>query len=104
MRSLTPPQALFFGAVLATALVLALFPVFPRQLRVQEDDIASRTIRSPREETFESALLTDQAREAAARAVPEVLVFQPNEPSRDRFLAQFQYLRRRFFQWIFCQS
>ena len=77
MRSLTPVQVLIFGAALAAALFLALFPVFPRQLRVQEDDIASRTIYSPRDLEFESALLTEQARQDAANAVPDVLVFDP---------------------------
>ena len=78
MRSLTPAQVLLFGVVLAGALVLALFPIFPQQLRVQEGDIASRTIRSPREATFESELLTKEARETVARAVPDVLVFDPD--------------------------
>ncbi|MEX1254206.1 MAG: HDIG domain-containing metalloprotein [Dehalococcoidia bacterium] len=77
-KSLTPQQLLLFGAVLTGALVLALFPFFPRQLRVNEGDVASRTIRSPQGATFESEVLTDQAREAAAQAVPEVLVFDPN--------------------------
>ena len=78
MRSLTPVQVLIFGAALAAALFLALFPVFPRQLRVQEDDVASRTIYSPRDLEFESALLTEQARQDAADAVPDVLVFDPS--------------------------
>ncbi|MCH8025714.1 MAG: hypothetical protein IH866_02860, partial [Chloroflexi bacterium] len=78
MRSLTPVQLLIFGAALAAALFLALFPVFPRQLRVREDDIASRTIYSPRDLEFESALLTEQARQDAADAVPDVLVFDPS--------------------------
>ena len=78
MRSLTPPQVLLFGGVLAAALVLALFPIFPRQLRVQEGDVASRTIRSPRDAQFESELLTEQARQDAADAVPDVLVFDPS--------------------------
>ncbi|MGB2695956.1 MAG: HDIG domain-containing metalloprotein [Dehalococcoidia bacterium] len=78
MRSLTPSQIVLFAVLLAVGFVVALFPIFPRQLRVQEDDVASRTIRSPRDKTFESAVLTDQAREGAAAAVPDVLVLDPN--------------------------
>ncbi|MCH7718677.1 MAG: HDIG domain-containing protein [Chloroflexi bacterium] len=78
MRSLTPAQVLLFGVVLAVTLVLALFPVFPGQLRVQTGAEASRTLRSPRAVVFESAVLTKQAREQAAQALPDVLVFDPN--------------------------
>ena len=74
MRSLRPPQVLLFGAMLAIALVIALFPYFPRQLGVSEGDIASRDIRSPRDATFESETLTEQARESLANAVADVLV------------------------------
>ena len=82
MRSLSPPQVLLFGTVLAVALVLALFPFFPRQLPVHEGDIASQDIRSPRDKTFESRVLTEQAREDAAQAVPPVLLFDPNVRSQ----------------------
>ena len=62
MRSLSPPLVLFFGVTLAAALVLALFPFFPRQLQVNAGDIASQDIRAPRDKVFESELLTEQAR------------------------------------------
>ena len=78
MKSLNPPLVLFFGLALAVALVLALFPFFPRQLQVGAGDIASQDIRSPRDRSFESALLTEQAREAAADVVPDALVFDAN--------------------------
>ncbi len=78
MRSLSPLQVLIFGVVLALALVVALFPFFPRQLPVHERDIATRDIRSPRDKTFESKVLTEQARADAARAVPPVLLFNPD--------------------------
>ncbi len=78
VRSLTLPQVLLFGVVLAGTLALALFPIFPRQLRVHEGDIASRTIRSPKAVTFESNVLTERERQAAAQAVPDVLVFDPD--------------------------
>ena len=77
MRPLNPPHVLLFGVVLAVVLFAALFPFLPGQLDVGEGDVASQDIRSPRDETFESALLTEQARESAAQAVPEVLVFNP---------------------------
>ena len=82
MRTLSVPLVMLFGLVLAVALVLALFPAFPRQLGVQEGDVASRTLLSPRDVTFESALLTEQEREAAANAVPSVEVFNPNVQSQ----------------------
>ena len=78
MRPLSPPLVLLFAVALALALLLALFPVFPRQLTVEEGDVAARTIRSPRDKTFVSAVLTEQEREKAAEAVPEVLVFEAN--------------------------
>ncbi len=75
MRSVKRSHVLLFGAVLAVALLLALFPYFPRQSQVREGDIASRDIRSPQEKKFDSQVLTELARDDAAQAVPEVLVF-----------------------------
>ncbi|MGD0765632.1 MAG: HDIG domain-containing metalloprotein [Dehalococcoidia bacterium] len=74
-KSLSRFGALLFGAALAALLTLALFPVFPRQLQVQEGDIASRTWQAPRTFSFESTVLTDKQRDQAAAAVPDVLVF-----------------------------
>lgn len=74
-RPPTAPQVLLFGAVLAVGLVIALFPFFPRQLGVNEGDIAVRDIRSPQDKTFTSDVLTEQGREEAAATVPQVLVF-----------------------------
>jgi len=82
VRPLSPSQILLFGAVLAVALVVALFPFFPRQLPVTEGDVVSTDIRSPRDKTFESEALTEQAREEAALAVPPVLTFDPAASSR----------------------
>ena len=75
VRPPNAPQVLLFGAVLAAGLVIALFPFFPRQLGVNEGDIAVRDIRSPQDKTFTSNVLTEQGREEAAAAVPQVLVF-----------------------------
>jgi putative nucleotidyltransferase with HDIG domain len=68
-------QALVFTAILALALGLALFPAFPRQLKVHEGDVASRTFRAPRDISFQSDVLTEKQREEAAAAVPDSVVF-----------------------------
>ena len=81
MRSLSSSKVVVFGAVLAVALVVALFPFFPRQLPVHEGDVATSDIRSPLARTFESAVLTEQARDDAAQAVREVLRFEPSVPT-----------------------
>ncbi|MCI0855473.1 MAG: hypothetical protein J4N98_02195, partial [Chloroflexi bacterium] len=78
MPSLKAPQVLLFGAVLAFGFFLALFPFFPKQLEIDEGDIATRDLVSPRDETFVSTVLTEQAMDLAALAVPDVLVADPN--------------------------
>ena len=78
MRPLTPLKVLLFGLALAATLGAALLPIFPRQLGLAEGDTASRTIRAPRAVVFESVVLTERAREAAAQAVPAVQVFDPS--------------------------
>jgi hypothetical protein len=82
VRPLSPSQVFLFGVVLAVALVVALFPFFPRQLPVTEGDVVSTDIRSPRDKTFASEVLTEQAREEAALAVPPVLTFDPAASSQ----------------------
>jgi putative nucleotidyltransferase with HDIG domain len=76
--AITRAQALVFTIVLALALGLALFPAFPRQLKVREGDVASRTFRAPRDISFQSDVLTEKRREEAAAAVPDSVVFDPN--------------------------
>ena len=71
-------QALIFTVVLALALGLSLFPAFPRQLKVREGDVASRTFRAPRDISFQSDVLTEKQREEAAAAVPDSVVFAPS--------------------------
>jgi len=68
-------SACLFAVALAVLLFLALLPVFPRQVETQEGDTASRTWQSPRDFSFESAVLTEKQREQAAAAVSAVLVF-----------------------------
>jgi len=67
--------AVIFSISLAAVLAVALLPVFPRSVQVHEGDIASRTWQAPRDFSFESAVLTEKAREQAAQVVPDVLVF-----------------------------
>ncbi len=67
--------AIIFSVAMAAALAVALLPVFPRSVQVHEGDVASRTWQAPRTFSFESAVLTEKAREQAADAVPDVLVF-----------------------------
>ncbi|MEX0787092.1 MAG: HDIG domain-containing metalloprotein [Dehalococcoidia bacterium] len=90
MPSLRPPLLLLFGVVLAAGLVVAIFPFFPRQLSVSEGDVATRDIRSPGDETFESDVLTEDARAAAAGVVRDVLV--PAPEVRSAQLAQLDEL------------
>ena len=78
MQPLSPYRILFFAGFLTFALIGALFPFFPRDISVNKGDIASRDIRSPHSKTFQSQVLTDQARAAAANAVPAVLVYDPS--------------------------
>ena len=77
-RPLTSFQMLGFWAVLSVALVAALFPYFPRELGIHQGDVASRDIRAPRDKTFTSNVLTEQAQDDAAKAVPNVLAFDPS--------------------------
>jgi len=66
-----------FGVALAALLVIALFPIFPRRFNVHVGDLASRTVKAPRSVTFESAFLTAQKRDDAAKAVPPTYAYDP---------------------------
>jgi putative nucleotidyltransferase with HDIG domain len=67
-----------FGTALAALLLVALFPIFPRQFNIRVSDVASRTVKSPRSVSFESGFLTQQRRDEAANAVRPALVFDPS--------------------------
>ncbi len=87
------------GAVLAAALVAALFPWFPGSEEASEGSIARRTITAPRAASYESAVLTEALRQEAASAVPEVYVLDPGVRdtqlrSLDRQLAMIDAARR----------
>lgn len=79
-----------FAVVLAALLLVALFPIFPRQFDIHVNDTSSRTLRSPRTVSFESAYLANQRREEAANAVPESVAFDPK--IRDAKIEQFDRL------------
>ncbi len=77
-RQIPLATAAVFGIALAALLVIALFPIFPRQLNIRVDDIAARTVRSPQAVSFVSDFLTEQRREEAAAAVRPSLVYDPD--------------------------
>jgi len=97
-RTISLGAAVVFGVALATLLLIALFPVFPRQLNIRTDDIASRTIRSPKTISFVSDFLTEQRRAEAAAAIQPSRVFDPGVRTEqvnayDRLTAQVTQIR-----------
>ncbi|MEX2247395.1 MAG: HDIG domain-containing metalloprotein [Dehalococcoidia bacterium] len=80
-RPISIATSIAFGVALAALLIIALFPVFPQQSDVRPGDTARRTLRSPKDVQFESAVRTKERREEAAAAVPEVRLFDPGVQS-----------------------
>jgi len=81
MRAFTRrPTVLLLAAILAFTggLFVALLPITPGSAPLQEGDLAFRTIRAPRDISFESPTLTAKRRDEAAAAVPESLVYDPS--------------------------
>jgi hypothetical protein len=76
-RPISLITAAAFAIALAVLLLIALFPIFPRQFTIHVGDTASRTVRSPKSASFESSFLTAQRRDEAARAVPDSLTYNP---------------------------
>ncbi|HEY65895.1 MAG TPA: HDIG domain-containing protein [Caldilineae bacterium] len=72
-------QVLFWGAIFVIGASLALALQFPLngQVVLSVGDVSPTDIRSPRQITYESKVLTERARERAAAAVPDV--FDPPE-------------------------
>src|SRR3954454_19576759 len=85
-----------FAVALAALLLIALFPIFPRQFSVHVGDTASRTVKSPKSVSFESAFLTAQKRDEAAAAVPASLAFDPT--IRNGKLAEFDRVTSQISQ------
>ena len=81
-RTVSLLTAAIFSVVLGALLLIALFPVFPRQFDIRAGDTASRTLRSPRAVSFVSDTLTEQRRQEAAQAVPPTLVFDGSIEAR----------------------
>lgn len=77
-RRLGAPAAATLAAMAFVALVLALFPLYPQRLEVAPGDTASRTIKAPRSFSYVSERLTEQQRQQAADAVPDVLNYDAN--------------------------
>ena len=76
------PAAVTLGAVIAVGLFIVLFPWFPGADRLEADVSAPLTLASPRDVSFDSEVLTEQQRTAAAAAVPDVLVHDPGIADR----------------------
>jgi putative nucleotidyltransferase with HDIG domain len=66
--------AIAIGAFVAIALFAILFPWFPGGIDLSAGSTATRTIVAPRSTTYESEILTEQLRQAAAEAVQDVRV------------------------------
>src|SRR4029078_4526168 len=77
-RPISRTTAIAFGTALTALLLIAMFPIFPRQFNIHVGDVASRTVKSPRTVSFESSFLTQQRQNEAANAVRPSLVFDSN--------------------------
>lgn len=67
--------AIVLGLVIALALSALLFPWYPGGTKLREGDPSPFTLAAPRGISYESGVLTEEARAAAAAAVPAKLVF-----------------------------
>jgi cyclic-di-AMP phosphodiesterase PgpH len=66
------------AVVLGVALFGALLPFTTSTVGLQTGDIAFRTVRAPRDISFESSALTTKRQNDAAAAVPDSLVYDPS--------------------------
>lgn len=94
------PAAATLAAMAFVALTLALFPLYPRRVEISPGDTASRTIRAPRAFSYVSERLTEQQRQQAAEAVPDVLNYDANvRPAQlerfDNAVAAIERVRER---------
>lgn len=67
-----------FVALLTLLQVAILFPILPSRLHAREGDIASQTIRAPREFSYNSDVLRRQLQDQAVRSVPESFSYDVN--------------------------
>ena len=70
--------AAVLGLVIAAALTALLFPWYPGGTTLREGEPSPFTLAAPRPISYESDVLTAEARDAAAAAVPPKLVFEPS--------------------------
>ncbi len=85
-------------ALLLAGVVAGIFiwqPTFIGQVRLQPGDVASRDIVAPRYVTYESAVLTQKARERAANAVPDYY-----DPPQSRIRRQQVSRAREILEFI----
>src|SRR5690348_16870958 len=73
-----------FTCLLAVLLAAVLFPVLPSRLHVSEGDIASQTVRSPREVQYNSEVLRRQIQDQRRNATPDVVVYDVNVRDQQR--------------------
>jgi membrane-associated HD superfamily phosphohydrolase len=76
--------SLLIAALVVVVAFIVLFPWFPGGLRLEVGSTVERAIVAPRDESYDSDLLTEQVREAAAAAVVAEPVFDSGV--RDRQL------------------
>ena len=64
-----------FAGLLAGLLILVLFPLFPSRLTVNVGDIASQTVRAPREIKYNSDVLRSQLQDQRVKSMREVVSY-----------------------------
>src|SRR4051794_17007539 len=64
--------------LVALVIFVSLLPLSPSGIHIQEGEIASRTIRAPRDISFVSPALTAKRQDEAAAAVPDSLTYDPS--------------------------
>ncbi|HLZ70908.1 MAG TPA: HDIG domain-containing protein [Dehalococcoidia bacterium] len=67
-----------FVALLTLLLVAILFPILPSRLHAHEGDIASQTVRAPRDFSYNSDVLRRQQQDRARAAVPDAFSYNVN--------------------------
>ncbi|MDA0271592.1 MAG: HDIG domain-containing protein, partial [Chloroflexi bacterium] len=78
--------AITVGVLSSIALFAVLFPWYPGSQRLEAGVTLDQPITSPRDLTYESAVLTEQVRSEAASAINDVLILDPE--IRDRQLQE----------------
>ena len=74
----SPLRVIAFTGLLAGLLIVVLFPLLPSRLTVKEGQVASQTIRAPREVRYESKVLREQLQEQRRASVRQVVSYDVN--------------------------